>query len=139
MEAILHEFYSQLRQGRLLGRQCHNCGDVSFPPRGLCSRCGSLDANWFKLSGNGKLLFASSGPNLLLGGQYLMATVQLQEGPLIAGPLLEESFDFTRPDVVWNYNGAAIPVRVETSAGPHGGVVVAFRMVLDQGIAAHGN
>ncbi len=128
MEAILHEFYARLKRGTVAARQCRSCAAVSFPPRGLCPRCGSADAGWRELSGMGTLLFASSGPNLLLGKPYVMATVALQEGPIVCGPLLEE-FDFTRPEAIWDYNGANIRVGIEIAAHDGGGPIVAFRRV----------
>ncbi len=126
MEAVLHGFYSRLRSGIAAGRRCGSCGAVSFPPRGLCPRCGSGDGEWFELKGTGTMLFASAGPNLLLGKPYVMATVALAEGPVISGPLLDD-FDFTRPEAVWDYNGANVTVRIEIATHESGGAFVAFK------------
>ncbi len=129
MEAILHEFYARLKRGTVAARQCRSCAAVSFPPRGLCPRCGSAEAGWLELNGTGTLLFASAGPNLLLGKPYVMVTVALREGPVVSGPLLEDAFDFSRPEAIWDYNGADIEVRIELAAHDHGGPIVAFRRV----------
>jgi uncharacterized OB-fold protein len=130
MDAILHNFYERLKKGIVSGRQCASCRTVAFPPRGLCPGCGSAEAAWVELSGAGTLLFASAGPNLLLGKPYLMATVALREGPIVSGPLLEE-FDFTRPEAIWDYNDMNIPVHIALSAHDGGGPIVAFRRAPD--------
>ena len=127
MEAVLHGFYSRLKNGNVAGYRCRACGTVSFPPRGLCGHCGGGDAEWLDLKGTGTLLFASAGPNLLLGKPYLMATVALAEGPVISGPLLEE-FDFSKPESVWRYNGAEMAVLVEIAKHEGGGPFVGFRL-----------
>src|SRR5680860_760726 len=129
MEAILHDFYAQLRQGVILGRQCGRCGLVAFPPRGLCGSCGSSDSNWVEMSGDGRLLFASSGPNLVLGSQYVMATVELQEGPIVAGVLLDDSLDLSHPEKIWDYCDGDIVVSAEIHTNPRGVVGIAFRVV----------
>ncbi len=127
MEAVLHGFYSRLKNGIVAGHRCRTCGAVSFPPRGLCGRCGGGDADWLELKGTGTLLFASAGPNLLLGKPYLMATVALAEGPVVSGPLLEE-FDFSKPEFVWRYNGADMAVLVEIARHESGGPFVGFTL-----------
>jgi uncharacterized OB-fold protein len=129
MEAVIHDFYAHLKERRILGHRCQNCGTVSFPPRGLCTNCGTDKAIWVEISGKGKLLFASAGANLLLGKQYIMATVQLEEGPIISGVLLDDSFDFTRPETIWDYNCSDITVNAEVCESPIGGVIIAFRII----------
>lgn len=126
MEAVLHEFYARLENGIVAGHRCRRCGHVSFPPRGLCAGCGSADAEWLPLKGTGTLLFASAGPNLLLGRPYLMATVALAEGPVVSGPLLDP-FAFDKPESVWRLNGANLPVKVEIGRHDGGGPLVGFR------------
>jgi uncharacterized OB-fold protein len=126
MDAVLHDFYARLETGIVAGHRCRSCGTVSFPPRGLCGRCGSGEAEWLPLQGTGTLLFASAGPNLLLGKPYLMATVALTEGPVISGPLLD-AFDFKKPETVWRYTGAALPVRLEIGRHEGGAPFVGFR------------
>lgn len=33
-------FLSQVRQGKLVGQRCPECGNVYMPPRGTCASCG---------------------------------------------------------------------------------------------------
>ena len=127
MEAVIYQFYTELEQGRILGRKCRRCGTIAFPPRGLCVTCGSADADWVEMSGRGKLLYASAGQNLLLGGQYIQATVELDEGPLVAGILLDESLDSAKPERILELCGRGIDVEMKVSRNPCGGVIVAFK------------
>jgi len=132
MDAIIHDFYAHLKQGRIMGRRCRHCGDVAFPPRGLCTSCGGDQADWLELSRRGRLLFVSAGPNLLLEERYVMATVELAEGPVIAGVLREDGFDDAKPETVWDWAGADIPVAVEVATNARGGVIVAFKRLSSQ-------
>lgn len=128
MEAVIHDFYAHLKERRILGHRCENCGTVSFPPRGLCKSCGSDKAIWVEMSRRGKMLFASAGNNLLLGKKHIMATVQLEEGPIISGVLLDDSFDFERPETIWDYNCSDITVKAEVCDNPFEGVMIAFKI-----------
>lgn len=40
---------------RLEGRKCNNCGNISFPPRIVCKKCKSREAEIFHLEGRGKI------------------------------------------------------------------------------------
>ncbi len=42
----LHEFYARLAGGRLSTTRCAGCGQDAWPPRGLCSHCGSDRFDW---------------------------------------------------------------------------------------------
>ena len=128
MEAIIYKFYQFLKEGKIMARRCR-CGEVSFPPRGLCPSCGSDVAEWVELVGEGKLLFASAGANQFWSATdpFILATVQLDEGPIVAAPLYDDSFDYSKPEEIWNYNlEEGIRVKVVVSKNPIGGEMVAF-------------
>lgn len=42
----IHQFYDNLREGRLTTTQCANCGQISWPPRIVCPQCMSDKLNW---------------------------------------------------------------------------------------------
>ena len=130
MEAVLHDFYEHLKLGEILGQKCEDCGAVTFPPRNLCASCGSSKTRWVKMSGKGRLLYASAGVHLMTGIPFVLGTVRLDEGPLVPAVLLEDDFDFSRPEAVWDLSATNGLVQAEVVQSLSGeGVMVAFRRV----------
>lgn len=44
-----HEFWDNLREGRLVTSKCTNCGRVSFPPQSDCPNCMGSQFEWVDL------------------------------------------------------------------------------------------
>ena len=65
-----------------------------------------MQLSWVSMSGRGKLLFASVGPHRMMGIEFLLGTVKLEEGPLVSGMLLDDTFDLTKPAEIMKYYGA---------------------------------
>ena len=55
LEKVTQTFYENLEQGKIMGRKCPKCGAVEFPPVYACNTCGSLETEWYEISGNAKL------------------------------------------------------------------------------------
>ena len=79
---------------RLAGSQCTTCRTKFFPPRKLCPACrrkGKLES--FSFSGKGSIYSFSevhSAPaGLELEIPYVLAIVQLEEGPKLTAQLVE--------------------------------------------------
>ncbi|MCE1255713.1 MAG: zinc ribbon domain-containing protein [Anaerolineae bacterium] len=58
-DSIIKQYYDALGEGKLLGKKCKKCNEITFPPTTACQQCGSPDQDWFELSGKGQLLFVS--------------------------------------------------------------------------------
>jgi len=52
----------------------------------------------------------------------------IEEGPIISGVLLDDSFDFERPETIWDYNCSDITVKAEVCDNPIEGVMIAFKI-----------
>jgi uncharacterized OB-fold protein len=50
------EFARYLKDGRLMGSRCRQCGLISFPPRADCARCLSGEFEFQEMSGEGTVL-----------------------------------------------------------------------------------
>ena len=85
------EFFSFLREGKLMGVRCLDCGRVTLPPRPLCKACGGRKLEWTELKCRGAIeaftvihvapsKFKSEAP-------YPLAVVKLEEGPRITARL----------------------------------------------------
>ena len=49
------DFARHLRDGRLMGSRCKQCGTTSFPPRADCDACMQGDFEFVEVSGKGRL------------------------------------------------------------------------------------
>ncbi len=87
----VEEYLTALGENRLLGLKCRSCGCVTAPPRLACRRCGGLDTEVVELSGKGKIVTFTAiyrAPENRRGQTpYLVAMVELDEGPWIMGNL----------------------------------------------------
>jgi len=85
MEPIISKFYDYLSQGKIMGMKCKDCGAVTFPPKTACTYCHSRNIEWAELSGEGKLLYASTSllpaKRFVEYSPYVYGLVQLKEGP----------------------------------------------------------
>ena len=50
------DFAQHLKDGRLMGTRCKDCGATSFPPRADCGSCMSGEFELVEMSGKGTLL-----------------------------------------------------------------------------------
>src|SRR3990172_11388344 len=85
---------------RLVGHKCRKCGNVNFPPKGVCKYCSaSSDFEEIQLSGRGKvhtftLIGAGGAPPEFAeqekaGGSYPVTIVELEEGPKVIGQMAD--------------------------------------------------
>ena len=112
-----------------MGLKCGDCGYILMPPRGICPKCGSYDLSWMQLSRKGKLLFATVGRHRLMGIEYILGTVKLEEGPIIPGMVIIEDFDYSKPEKIWKYNQANIPVMAQVIQNPEGAESIVFKVI----------
>lgn len=87
----IQEYMKALKDNRLMGLKCRECGFITAPPRLACRKCGSLDNEVVQLSGKGAVVTFTSihiGVESRKGKTpYLVAMVKLDEGPWIMGNL----------------------------------------------------
>lgn len=86
LEKVVQTFYENLEEGKILGRKCSCCGNVEFPPVYACNKCGSLETEWYEISGNAKMhsivlpAALSSKPEYKKLGKFAYGEVELEEG-----------------------------------------------------------
>lgn len=80
-------FWSGAAEGRLLLRQCHDCGLVYYYPRALCPDCLSDDVSWIEATGIGEVYsYSTTGSVSGWPEEHLpivLAYVELDEGPRV--------------------------------------------------------
>ena len=82
-----------LARRELLISACAACGTQQFPPKAVCTRCGSTEIpRWNRVSGEGQLwTYATFHKTYLTGfhlpSPYVVAVIELDEGAKIYGNL----------------------------------------------------
>ena len=90
-EITVKDYLAALRENRLLGVKCEECGFITAPPRHACRKCGGQNNEVVELSGKGRIATFTSVyvPTESRRGKtpYLVALIALDEGPWIMGNL----------------------------------------------------
>ena len=79
-------YWGYARGHELRMQKCANCGYIRFPVSIVCPRCHSLEMEWTKLSGKGKvysyvIYHQAYHPAYKDDIPYVVAIIQLDEGP----------------------------------------------------------
>jgi hypothetical protein len=78
------DFAQYLKDGRLMGSKCKECGTMSFPPRADCENCMSGEFEFVEMSGKArlhtytKIVAAPTGFEDV--APYIVGVVDLEEG-----------------------------------------------------------
>ena len=85
------EYNQALKENKLLGLKCQECGAITVPPKMACQKCTSPDMEIVELKGNGKIRTFTT-VNVAPEGRegevpYVILLVELDEGPWIMGNL----------------------------------------------------
>jgi uncharacterized OB-fold protein len=94
-------YWDGLKQGKLMLPRCGACGHVFFYPRVICPACAARDVGWIEASGRGRLhSFAiahqSINRAMKVPTPYVLALVELDEGPRMMGNLVNVAPDPSR-------------------------------------------
>ena len=85
------QYNEALKQNKLLGLKCKQCGTITMPPKIACGNCASTDLDIVELSGNGKIQTFTTVFVPPEGSEdecpYVIVLVELDEGPWIMGNL----------------------------------------------------
>ncbi len=94
-----------LKEHKLMGARCQDCGGLYLPPRPLCPKCHGENLTWEQLSGTGTLAAFTTvhiGPTAMLeagygrDNPYCAGIVRLADGPSISAQIL--GVDSTQPE-----------------------------------------
>ena len=85
------DYNEALKQDRLLGLKCKDCGAITVPPKMVCWQCASSDVDIVELGGKGKIVTFTT-VNVVSEGRedecpYIIVMVELDEGPWLMGNL----------------------------------------------------
>jgi uncharacterized OB-fold protein len=79
-------YWDYCRKHELRMQKCSQCGYIRFPISVICPKCHSMEAEWTKLSGKGKIYSFTIyrvpyHPAFKDDIPYVLAIIQLDEGP----------------------------------------------------------
>jgi len=79
-----------LKDGKLLGLKCKDCGTVTCPPRKVCAECGSENLDIIELKGKGEIRSFTVCYATPAGfqGPYIVAVADLEEGGRVMGNVI---------------------------------------------------
>lgn len=96
--------YEALRKGELVGLKCRDCGEYTFPAKATCNNCGSLELDPATLTGRGVTktftVIRVAPEGFSLPAPYIVAMVELEEGPWVTGNLTGIHPDETGMDLI---------------------------------------
>ena len=85
-------FWEAANEGRLVLQRCRNCGTFLWTPQVFCVGCFSDALVWETVSGTGSIYsftIVHRAPLPAFGTPYVLAVVDLAEGPLMLTRLIE--------------------------------------------------
>lgn len=96
-------YWAAAAEGRLLIQECPHCRHRQFYPRALCTRCGG-EPEWLECSGRGTVhtftVVRQMGMRPFRDElPYVVAMVELQEGPMMMGNVTGCDPDTVRIDM----------------------------------------
>lgn len=90
-DVALEPYWAAAREGRLLLKQCEDCGRTHYYPRALCPFCLSGNGHWVEASGDGTIY--SWSIERRAQPPYAMAFVTLAEGPTLMTNIVDCDLD----------------------------------------------
>lgn len=90
--ALSKPFWDATREDRLVLQRCGDCGAFRWTPQYLCTRCQAEGGDWTQVSGRGTLYsytIVHRPPLPVFPAPYVVATVALEEGPLMLTNLVD--------------------------------------------------
>ena len=87
-------FWDAAKRHELAAQRCKTCNHLIFYPRPACTKCLSMDLEWVQLTGKGRvytftIINQAAIPGFMEDVPYVLAIVQLNEGPRITTNIVE--------------------------------------------------
>ena len=101
---IFKDYSEALKQNKLLGLKCKQCGTITVPPKITCGECAGTDIEVIELSGKGEIQTFTTVFVPPEGREaecpYIIVLVKLDEGPWIMGNLTGIEPDKTTMEIM---------------------------------------
>jgi uncharacterized protein len=103
----IESYLEYVRNKKLMGSKCKDCGEVYVPVRKLCTNCNTANMEWTEMSGEGELAAYTSitvgTPYFVEKGYdrknpYCFSVIKLKEGPMVSAQLV--GVDESKPEQI---------------------------------------
>jgi hypothetical protein len=93
----IESYLEYIRNKKLMGSKCNECGETYVPARKLCNKCMNSNMEWVEMSGKGELAAFTSitvgTPYFVEKGYdrknpYCFSVIKLDEGPMVSAQLV---------------------------------------------------
>ena len=102
------QYNEALKENKLLGLRCNQCGAITVPPKIVCGECASADIDVVELSGKGEIQTFTTVFVPPEGREeecpYTIVLVSLDEGPWVMGNLTGIDLNNVNMDIVKKKN-----------------------------------
>lgn len=89
--ATATKYHQFIREKKLMGIRCIECGQKIIPPRPICPKCGSTRFEWIEFGKEGKLTSFTethvTGAKWVKEAPILIGIVELEEGEQVTARL----------------------------------------------------
>ena len=97
-------FWDYCKKHELRMQKCLQCGHIRYPPGLVCPKCHSMEAEWVKLSGKGKVfsfVIFHYLYNKAFGNDipYAAASIELEEGPRMMSNIIGGNLEDIKIDM----------------------------------------
>ncbi|HAG09429.1 MAG TPA: nucleic acid-binding protein [Desulfotomaculum sp.] len=123
------QYFNALKEGKLLGLKCNDCGSYTAPPKLCCDKCGSISIEVVSLSGKGviKTFTVIRVSPEGYEAPYIVAMAELEEGPWLMGNLINVDPDKAKMDnIIGKKVTVSAKVLPKMNYTPDEGVTPAF-------------
>ena len=101
---VSKEFWEAAKRHELRLQHCKNCDVHIFYPREVCPQCLLSDLEWVKASGRGRvhsytIMRHADIPGFLSDVPYILAIVELEEGPRMLSNLVDCGIEDVKMDM----------------------------------------
>ncbi len=112
----IESYLEFIRNKKLMGSKCKDCGETYVPVRKLCTKCNTANMEWVEMLGKGKVAAFTSitvgTPFFVEKGYgrnkpYCFSVIKLDEGPMVSGQLV--GVDESKPETI----SVDMPVKVK--------------------------
>lgn len=91
-------YWDACQQKKLVIQQCRVCEHIQFYPRLMCTNCMNREVSWIEASGKAEVVSYTIVhrpilPAYIKEAPYILAIVQLEEGPTMMANIINCSLD----------------------------------------------
>ncbi len=107
VDLTIKGYFDEIKNKKIVGTQCKDCGRIHLPPRVICDQCKSQSLEKIELVGDGTLqaysvVYVPTSKMIAAGfgrdNPNCVGIVKMSDGPMVSAEIF--GFDLTQPDKI---------------------------------------